>query len=522
MLWDTVVEGIKSYLIETIVIQAVIRIATMFNPAGALVQALLTVWNVYQWLRENAARIWGIVEAVVNMMASLAAGNIQPAAAAIEQALAGLIPIAISLLANLLGLGGITDKVREVLEGLRETVRNAIRSLIQRVKALFTGGDPEAEEEEEEEEEEEGVIVEPVDMDGASHTLRIDPESDDVTLASTGGSLADQLATAWSRLREYEGSPQAAEARANIQQMQSLLQQIMSSLHAGDQVDRAQLRTFSRQTAAVLQAYGSEFHVREIIDGLPEFGPVVAGPHPIGNVSQPDGSTRESHHVPPKEVAQALGREMTDTATELRSEGTDAATAAAAELTSRAGPIAANPSGNRLAAISLHRVTHQNSGGVAVHAAAMREEIAAAIAAIDASTETETIRIMNTANLGDLAVNPSGQTIDSWIRMVHAALDREDADAAERAQAETALRQAQQQVDTVERAAVTRAEDTVQGRLGRIVETAFASSLTQGTAAVTTALSHSILDGPDADSSPAVGQLPSLARETWTAARILP
>jgi phage-related protein len=140
MLWDMVVDGIKSWLLETVVRQAVIRIATMFNPVGALINALITVWNVYQWLRDNAQRIFGIVRAIVDMIGSIAAGNLEPAATAVENALASLIPIAISLLANILGLGGITERVREVLEGVREAVRNAIRSLIRRVRGMFGGG----------------------------------------------------------------------------------------------------------------------------------------------------------------------------------------------------------------------------------------------------------------------------------------------------------------------------------------------------------------------------------------------
>jgi phage-related protein len=239
MLWDTVVEGIKSYLIETIVTQAVIRIATMFNPAGALVQALLTVWNVYQWLRENAARIWGIVEAVVNMMASLAAGNIEPAAAAIEQALASLIPIAISLLANLLGLGGITDKVREVLEGLRETVRNAIRSLIQRVRALFSGGtdaEDEPEEEAEGEYDQEPGETETWSAEGEGHRLWIDAGGTVMMASMSPGPVLAALADYDQQAHEIEGAERArgwiAQARAALPPLNQAISELFALIRA--------------------------------------------------------------------------------------------------------------------------------------------------------------------------------------------------------------------------------------------------------------------------------------------------
>ncbi|MEM7678163.1 MAG: hypothetical protein AAF449_19400, partial [Myxococcota bacterium] len=139
-LWDMVIDGIKDYLVETIVTQAVLRIATMFNPVGALLNAIVTVWNVYNFLRDNIQRIWGVVTSVVNMIAQIAAGVIQPAVQAVEQAIASLVPIAISLLANLLGLSGLTAKVREFIEGVQQMVRNAIVNLIRRVRSMFSGG----------------------------------------------------------------------------------------------------------------------------------------------------------------------------------------------------------------------------------------------------------------------------------------------------------------------------------------------------------------------------------------------
>jgi hypothetical protein len=139
-LYDMVIDGIKSWLIETIVKQAVLKVATMFNPAGALLNAVIAVWNVYEFLRDQVSRIFAVVQSVVNTIAQIAAGNTQPAKDGVENALASLIPIAIDLFAKLLGLGGITKKVKEVIEGVQEKVHGAIRSLIKRVKGMFSGG----------------------------------------------------------------------------------------------------------------------------------------------------------------------------------------------------------------------------------------------------------------------------------------------------------------------------------------------------------------------------------------------
>ena len=138
-LWDMIVGGVKDWIIQTVVQQAIIEIATMWNPAGAIIQLIETAWNVYQWVRENAQRIFGLVQAVVDSISNIVAGNIGGAANFIEGALAKLVPVAISLFADLIGLGGIADKIRGIIEKVQSKVDQAIDKLIARVMAMFKG-----------------------------------------------------------------------------------------------------------------------------------------------------------------------------------------------------------------------------------------------------------------------------------------------------------------------------------------------------------------------------------------------
>src|SRR6185436_17384146 len=140
-LWDMVINGVKDWIIEKVVQQAIIKIATMWNPAGAIIQLIETAWNVYCWIKENAQRIFGLVQAVVDSISNIAAGNIGGAANFIEASLAKLVPIAISLFANLIGLGGIADKIKGIIEKVQTKVDEAIDKLIERVLKLFKGKD---------------------------------------------------------------------------------------------------------------------------------------------------------------------------------------------------------------------------------------------------------------------------------------------------------------------------------------------------------------------------------------------
>ena len=48
----------------------------MLNPVGAIAQAIDLIYQVCAWVFRNAARIFRFVEAVVNGMADVIAGNI--------------------------------------------------------------------------------------------------------------------------------------------------------------------------------------------------------------------------------------------------------------------------------------------------------------------------------------------------------------------------------------------------------------------------------------------------------------
>ncbi|MFP2910231.1 polymorphic toxin type 15 domain-containing protein [Pyxidicoccus sp. 3LFB2] len=139
-----VIDAIQNWLIETIVKQAVTKILSMFNPAGAIVQAIIAIYNVVMWVIENASRILALIEAVVNSVHAIATGAIGGAATWIEKALASLIPIVISFLARLIGLGGISAKIKEFITKVQTKVRAAVLGWLKKawayVKKLFGGG----------------------------------------------------------------------------------------------------------------------------------------------------------------------------------------------------------------------------------------------------------------------------------------------------------------------------------------------------------------------------------------------
>ncbi|GAA0451827.1 hypothetical protein Aca07nite_56490 [Actinoplanes capillaceus] len=127
---DTILEAAVEYLTETLIQQVVVRVIGMLNPAGAIAQAIDLIYQVCSWIFRNAARIFRFVEAVVNGMADVIAGNIGGLATAVERALASLIPPVIDFLAGLLHLGGLPGEVADVITRLQTVVYRVLDRVI--------------------------------------------------------------------------------------------------------------------------------------------------------------------------------------------------------------------------------------------------------------------------------------------------------------------------------------------------------------------------------------------------------
>jgi hypothetical protein len=135
-LYAMVIDAIQSWLIDTVIKQASIKLLSFFNPAGAFVQAVIAIYNTVMFIIENASKIMAFVEAVINSVSSIAQGAIGAAANWIEQSLARTIPIVIGFLARLIGLGGISKKVKEFITKVQTKVDQAIDKALAKIAAV--------------------------------------------------------------------------------------------------------------------------------------------------------------------------------------------------------------------------------------------------------------------------------------------------------------------------------------------------------------------------------------------------
>jgi hypothetical protein len=136
-LWDMVLEHIRNWIVTRIIQRVTARLLTMLDPTGimAVVNGFIAFYNAVQSFMEKLREMLEIINTFVAGVANIARGLISQAANYLENALADGIPVAISFLANQVGLSGLGARVAEMIEGARERVNMAIDWLIDRALA---------------------------------------------------------------------------------------------------------------------------------------------------------------------------------------------------------------------------------------------------------------------------------------------------------------------------------------------------------------------------------------------------
>jgi hypothetical protein len=114
----TAIDFIQSALIK----QVAKLIAQLFIPGGAILNAIEAIYRVLKWIFENAAKIFTIIETIVNGITDLIAGKISGMAVAIENGLAKLLGPVIGFLADFLGLGDLPERVATAVKALQQKV----------------------------------------------------------------------------------------------------------------------------------------------------------------------------------------------------------------------------------------------------------------------------------------------------------------------------------------------------------------------------------------------------------------
>ncbi|MDQ3181001.1 MAG: hypothetical protein M3Q33_10825, partial [Acidobacteriota bacterium] len=138
---ETVIGGIKSWLMTTLVEAGIKKLLTMFIPGGGFAQAALAIYKIVGFIVERAAQIADFISSIVNSVADIVSGAISAAASRIEKALIQALALIIDLLARIIGLSGIAQTIKSLIKKFQDKVEKAIdfviAKVVQTVKKLF-------------------------------------------------------------------------------------------------------------------------------------------------------------------------------------------------------------------------------------------------------------------------------------------------------------------------------------------------------------------------------------------------
>ncbi|MDR7254315.1 phage-related protein [Nocardioides sp. BE266] len=123
-------EEIQSWLITNVVEAGIKWIIGLLTPAGAFIKACMAIYDIVMFFVDKAQQIADLVKAVTSSIGAIAKGSLGAAAQRVEDALARAIPVAIGFLADLLGLGDLSETISTFIKKIRKPVEEAIRWLI--------------------------------------------------------------------------------------------------------------------------------------------------------------------------------------------------------------------------------------------------------------------------------------------------------------------------------------------------------------------------------------------------------
>ncbi|MEO3776477.1 hypothetical protein ABGB16_06440 [Micromonospora sp. B11E3] len=127
---------ISEYLIPTVLMAGITWIISLLNPASAFVRAVKMIIDFVTFIVTQGAQILEFVNSVLDAIIAIAGGGTGGVPALIEKALARSVPVLIGVLAAVLGIGGIAQKVQKFFKALSKPVMKAVDWVVGKIVGL--------------------------------------------------------------------------------------------------------------------------------------------------------------------------------------------------------------------------------------------------------------------------------------------------------------------------------------------------------------------------------------------------
>ncbi len=127
---EMILEQVKDFVVTRIITAGITWLISLLNPAAAFIKACKLIYDVVMFFVNNIERIAKFVDTIIDSVADMVRGNVGAVVDKINDVLGQMVPIIIGFLANVIGLGGIGEKVRQIVQKLQKPITRALDLVI--------------------------------------------------------------------------------------------------------------------------------------------------------------------------------------------------------------------------------------------------------------------------------------------------------------------------------------------------------------------------------------------------------
>ncbi|GAB3573336.1 eCIS core domain-containing protein [Hymenobacter daeguensis] len=134
---DQLIAQVTQMVTSEIVKAAITKLVSMLNPAGAVIQAIIAIYNTITFFIQKISQIGAVVGAFIDSIAAIAAGQISGAAKKVEATMASTLTIVIGFLAKFAGLGNVPDKLVGIVKRIRQPIDKGLDKIVAWLGAML-------------------------------------------------------------------------------------------------------------------------------------------------------------------------------------------------------------------------------------------------------------------------------------------------------------------------------------------------------------------------------------------------
>ncbi|MGR9088861.1 MAG: hypothetical protein ACU841_17595 [Gammaproteobacteria bacterium] len=127
---DQLIAQVTQMISTEIVKAAVFKLVSMLNPAGAVIQAIIAIYNTITFFVQKLRQIGAVVASFINSIAAIAAGQIAGAAKRVEQTMARTLTVVLAFLAKFAGLGNVPEKIVGIVKKIRQPIDKGLDKIV--------------------------------------------------------------------------------------------------------------------------------------------------------------------------------------------------------------------------------------------------------------------------------------------------------------------------------------------------------------------------------------------------------